>query len=121
MVYTKSHILTVCMVLVTIASVGFSFYRYMILRYYMIHMEVPCDPTTESCFVSVCDPATDTECVVEEEESYHKFILKKAYLMPDCDPQDSACVYPSCEGDETCEETLCVPEELEEGEVCDML
>ncbi len=121
MTYSKSHILALCATVLVIGSISISFYKYVILKDYHIYMEVPCNPVAESCFVYTCDSEIDDDCTYEENQTYYKFISKKAYLMPGCDPNDVGCEYPTCENDEVCEEIECVSVGLGAGEMCDVL
>lgn len=102
-------------------SVGYTYYRYMIQRDFLVHIQVECDPVVESCFAAPCEVEDNSGCVeINEGEFvlYYKYILKKAYLFPDCDPQSSDCVYPTCEGDESCVNIVCTSETVEEGTYC---
>ena len=116
----KSKILLSIFFLFLLASVGVTFYRVMILKRYYVKLEIECNPEKEKCFVRECDPQSDSECPenVDERASYYKIINKKAYILPNCDPNDENCPKPSCEGDKKCQETLCDEKTVPEGETC---
>jgi len=116
----KSKTLFVVFILIILAAIGLSYYRYMVLRDYYVTVEEECDPQIEKCFVYECDPADDSECPTNPEErvSYYKIIQKKAYNIPLCDPQKDDCPPLTCADDPSCLETLCDESGLAEGEVC---
>lgn len=86
-----------------------SFFKFYILKDYYIKLETACDPATEKCFMSECDPAVDTECPENAADriSYYKFIEKKANALPSCDPSDANCPPLICRTGEDCAEILC--------------
>lgn len=87
----------------------FVYKKYFLDRDYTIFAEIPCDPITESCFVSVCDPEEE-ECTgsVEEDTMYSKKIEKHAGLIPLCDPNTEGCVVDQCDAESTnCGVILC--------------
>lgn len=111
------------LILLILASVGFTFWRIVIQKDYQIVAEVSCDPATESCFHYegvVCD-GTDTECVPEEAYDY-KMVSKKASTIYACEQTEEKidCTEElSClESEIDCEYTYCDPAELGEGESC---
>lgn len=89
--------------------ISVSFYRFYVLKDYAIKSEVECDPETEACFVSECDPNADTECPENPDErlNYYKLIEKKASALPVCDPNDPNCPPIACQEGEDCREILC--------------
>jgi hypothetical protein len=101
-----------------ILSVAVSFYRYMILRDYIIEAQVDCDPAAETCFVTECDPESEdveTMCTGNptEDVSFYKIIRKNAMNIPVCDPSSEECASLSCaENEVDCEYAFC-----EEGNV----
>lgn len=106
----KSKILIWVFIGLILGVVGFTYYRIMIKKDYLVQAELNCDPYTETCFVYNCDPEAE-ECTGDPEEDtwYYKTIEKRAYNIPDCDPNsDENCII-SCEpGEEDCAETLCI-------------
>jgi len=117
---TKSKVLFFIFILMILAVVGVVYYRYVILRDYYMQAQVECDPQTEKCFMTECDPADDSECPANPDErvSYYKIIEKKAYAIPLCDPTDKSCPPLTCAGDLSCHETFCDENNLGDGEAC---
>ena len=102
-------------------SIFFTWYKYFVSLDYYIQAESRCNPESEACFMTVCDPEEDEECPEDEFERarYYKLIRKKAYLFPACDPENPHCPPLKCSfGERNCEETFCSEELLEEGIVC---
>jgi hypothetical protein len=120
------RILTWTFFLVIIAVVIITFFKYFVFRDYIIQAEADCDPYTEECFIWKCDPKTtsgEEKCTGDPEKDiwFYKLVKKKAYLIPDCDPdKDENCNALSCEGidKENCEEILCNDKTKEEGIEC---
>ena len=104
-------------------SVAATYYRIMIKRDYIISAQQECDPTSEACFVSACDPESDEECAAlpeKERINYYKTINKNAKNIPVCDPYKNECPKElSCDpGEGECEITLCDANNVPEGEEC---
>jgi hypothetical protein len=97
-----------------------TFCKYIILKDYYIEAEADCDPASQACFVTTCDPADDSECPADEADrtSYTKKVKKKAYLIPLCDPSDENCDALKCIPGEDCQETFCNEETVGEGQEC---
>jgi hypothetical protein len=97
--------------LLILGSVAFTYYRIMVKRDYLISAEAGCDPTSEKCFVYVCDPKVDGDTCTgnpEEDTSYYKIIKRKAFNIPSCDPNDENCEALICpEGEKDCTFDLC--------------
>lgn len=106
---SAERILTWTFFLVIIAVIAITFVRYYIFKDYYIQAQADCDPETEKCFVTTCDPATDDTCSKnpDEQTTYYKIIKKKAYIIPLCDPNDESCPKLACNPGEDCQETLC--------------
>ena len=103
-----------------LASVGFTYYRIMVKRDYVIEAQTDCDPTTEKCFVYHCDPATET-CTGDagQDTSYYKISRRVASLIPNCDPKDENCQPFVCdEGEKNCSETFCNEQTKQKGDEC---
>ena len=107
----KSKILVAAFALLIVLSIGYTFYKIIIKRDYLVSMETDCNPETEQCFIYECDPEVDGESCpedLEERISYYKIIKKNAGKVPDCDPEAGDCDPVKCEeGEPDCEETLC--------------
>jgi hypothetical protein len=121
----KSKVLLILLSFLVIVSISASYYKYLVLRDYVIEVSVDCDPSTETCFTYLCDPAFE-ECTgnPDEETWYYKILFRNAYNFPNCDVDtDPECNLYSCpDGELGCEELLCTDEALTElgleGEVC---
>lgn len=120
----KSKILFAVLTLFIIGSAIFTFYKYIVKRDYIIQAATDCDPESEACFVWECDPESMVEgeaCtgVPDNDIWYYKLIERKAYNIPDCDPDDEDCDALVCEENEKdCQEILCDMENVPEGETC---
>jgi hypothetical protein len=100
-----------------LTSIWLAYLRYYVMLDYDIIASVDCDPTAENCFISECDP-TEEECTGDPDEDiwYYKNIRKKAYAMPNCDPEiDENCTIECLEDESRCEEIFC--EDDNEGEI----
>ena len=108
--------------LLIIISVGVTFYKIVILKNYQIVAQVSCDPATEKCFESSCDPETDDTCTATSTPTYYKNISKKAATIAVCEStaeklgcnEELNCT----EGEPDCSYTFCDPAQLLEGEAC---
>ena len=107
----KSKILLFIVGLAIIASVGVSFYKYVITKNYQIFTEIPCDPAIDNCFVRTAE---------DNSTSTYKLLSRQASNIPLCDPvSDTNCRALLCEQNEpNCEITTCSAEDLPEGESC---
>lgn len=116
----KSKLLLWFMFFLLVSSVAASYWRTMIRRNFPITVQAGCNPEVESCFLVVCDPEIE-ECSGKpiEDNSYFKLVTKSASLIPECNPAGGNCPEIKCEaGEQKCEETLCDPNNLAEGEMC---
>lgn len=95
-------------VLISSCSIVVCALKYFVLQDYIIQVAVECDPTTESCFVSVCDPGNE-ECTGDSEQDteYYKIIERSASGLPACLSSDEECREIPCEADQGCFEILC--------------
>jgi len=116
----KTKILIFVFFCIIAASVGFTFYKYVILEDYYIKMQTSCDPSQEKCFVSKCSVGTDSSCPTEEAEqyTYYKIIDIKANLLPSCDAKEGDCPEVFCKSGQDCQETFCASDNVPEGETC---
>jgi len=106
----KSKILFLVFFIVLAGSVLVTYYRYIVIKDYIIEAQINCDPMAEACFVSVCDPENGEECTgnPEEDISYYKILHRNAKYIPLCDPQAADCPVASCQSaEEDCLVTLC--------------
>jgi hypothetical protein len=113
----KTKVLFIVLILLLIASVGATFYRYMIQKDYLIFAHVECNPQEESCFYYPCEEG-DSECDPTAIE-YYKKITKKAFNIEICNTEDEDCNPLVCKnGEKDCEITTCTVDNIEEGESC---
>jgi hypothetical protein len=121
----KSKILLGVLGVFITLSVSATFYKTVILQDFIVYNQIDCDPSSESCFVWVCDPALDGEdaCTGNPEEDtwYFKIAYRNAMNVPECAPEDGDCSPFQCptEGEDGCEEVLCSPEALIEYDLGD--
>jgi hypothetical protein len=119
----NSKILLAVFGLAIILSIAASFYRFVVIRDYIIEAQIDCDPVAEACFVWKCDPESEEEGVMcagnpEEDMWYYKVIRKNAANIPVCDSYSEECEPISCmEGEAECEYVLC-EENNEDGVAC---
>ena len=110
----KSKILVWIFIVALIASVGITYYRYIIKRDYLIFAHVSCDPKVESCFYIQCE---GSDCPSEIE--YYKKISKKAFNIELCDSENSECQPLVCkDGEADCEIIGCSVDTVEQDENC---
>ena len=119
-----NKIFYIILALLIATSVGVTFYKIVILKDYQIVAQVSCDPASEKCFVSQCDPVDDDTCPEKlyERISYYKNISKKASTIYNCESteekngcnEELSCV----EGEQDCSYTPCDPTQLADGESC---
>ena len=96
----KSKIFFVVFFTVALIAVAVSFFKFFVWRDYYIKVETGCNPSQEKCFVSTCDPASDSKCPSDEKARvrYYKLLEKKAYaIMSEL----------SCRTGEDCQEIFC--------------
>jgi len=112
---TKSKLFIGLFLVLIVASGCWKYYKFFIIRDYVVVTTISCDPSLESCFVLECED--DSEGC---EPVPYKKMDTYAYLTPPCDPYtNQACPEPVCvEGGEECTVTLCSEKNLEEGEMC---
>jgi len=121
---TKSKILIWVFVVLIIGSVGFTYWRIMIKRDYIISAQTDCDPYTEQCFFWECDPNSIEDGVActdnaDDNSWYYQIVRRKAFNIPLCDPKDENCQALICpEGEADCSVEFCTAENVPEGETC---
>ena len=87
----------------------FSYYNFFIKGNYYVTKQVPCDPHTDSCFVSDCQ-ANDSSC--DPNTTYKKIMVLSKYAGNDY-------VSLSCLGDSpVCKIITCQQDTIEDGEKC---
>jgi hypothetical protein len=119
----KSKIFFLVFFLLIIASVAVTYWRIMVKRDYIISAQQDCDPATEQCFVSSCDPESDSECAAtpeKERTTYYKIIKKNAKNIPLCDAQKDECPkeLTCADGEAECSFEYCDASNLPDGEEC---
>ncbi len=116
----KSKVFFIVFFLLVVGAVGATYFRYFMVRDYMIEAQASCDPYTEACFVHSCDSDTE-DCTgdPEEDTSYYSIIHRNAQYMPICDPADENCDALTCPpGEAQCTITLCNDETVTDGDSC---
>jgi hypothetical protein len=95
-----------------------SYLKYFVFKDYYIKMKVFCDYHVDRCFVSEC-AEDDTECFHNGNKriNSYKWIKKKAFSFPSCDPDLTDCSSIVCDKPD-CEEIFCSEDALSEGEHC---
>jgi hypothetical protein len=120
----KENLFYIFFVLLVIGSVGTTFLKYVVFKNYQIFADSSCNPQTEKCFVSICDPAEDSTCPENEADRviYYKLISKNASEIYKCEQSVDKI---DCNGELTCKQnekncsyTYCDPANLGEGEQC---
>jgi hypothetical protein len=101
----------VLIILSLICVMGYRYYEYIYLRNFLLDVNVPCDPTTEQCFVADCEPGPDCDST-----PYAKVEII-AHDAPVC-LEEHACESFSCDGINSCNVTYCSADSLVDGEVC---
>lgn len=122
----KTKIFFLAILLLFLLTAFATYYRVYILGDYYIQNTLDCDPETEKCFVSTCDPESDSECPTDPEDqvTYYKLIREKAASLLPCAPGKTypdgfECPQLSCaSGEKDCREILCDPTNVPEGEQC---
>jgi hypothetical protein len=121
----KTKALAVFFILLLTGSVWGAYLRFFVARDFVVEGHSECDPETESCFVSECDPKAapeDEGCVGDPDVdvSFYKIVNRNASTVPECVPGPEGCPELTChEGDPDCGQTLCDEETAAvEGAFC---
>lgn len=94
----SAKVLIVTIILASVVSAGFAFYKFYIARDYFVFANVSCDPTLHSCFVG---DGQDTP-------QYYKKISKRANTIPACDGWLDQCPVLTCvQEDQNCTIEYC--------------
>lgn len=100
--FFKRYFLTITLLPLLVLALSASYYRFVVLKDYMVTYEAECDPYTEQCFI-YCE---DEEC---EEIFYYKYLTRQAseiYLQ--CGSDITECeAATSCSEEIACEVTYC--------------
>lgn len=122
----KSKVLYRIFFTIVVASIGITFVKYFVLKDYEIHINIPCNPRNESCFVYECEDG-EVDCEENSEGAmvqYYKVLQKKAYNLPSCMKDSVSCedvVLTCAENEESCEIVLCDTSQKSESEICSSL
>lgn len=112
----SSTLILLFLAVAVLAVVGFRYHQYVIERNFVLAVNAPCNPETESCFAWACDPEEDEEC----DLTPYKKVEIIANEAPQC-LEEHACEEFSCDPEsETCSVTYCEDETIEEWEMCVM-
>lgn len=99
--------------LIIVSVVGYRYQQYVFERNFTLQVNGPCDPATNTCFISDCSPEVDPAC---DTTPYEK-ILVTANEAPAC-LEEHTCTDFSCEGKTGCEIAYCDADSVEGGEQC---
>ncbi len=103
----KIKIYQYIIILLIIATAGYSLYRYLIKEDFLIYSRVSCDFNIESCFGIPCEE--NEAC---EYEPY-KIIIKNQVNIPKCDAWGGECQELTCEdGEVDCQVIYCTEDNV---------
>jgi hypothetical protein len=105
-----SKILLLLIGVAALLSIGITFYRYYVIRDFLIATEVPCDPMHENCFVRHCtvDDWDICDFIHKKYTRYYKIVTKPASNMSLCNQNTQQCPPVSCgKSEESCEVITC--------------
>ncbi len=108
----NAHQLIFLFLLLVVAVCAYRYYDYVIQQHYTILANTACDPRTEACFLSDCDPAV----VGCDEKPYEKVVIE-ASVAPAC-VEEHTCTNFSCPQSDRCAITYCDETTIAEGEYC---
>ncbi len=121
MIDHKSKVFFLVFFLMIVLALSYGYYRFIFSRHYEVLLQVPCDPSTKTCFAVECDP-TAAECTGDpkQDTTYFVKVSKMAHDIAQCDPNDSDCQKSlMCQArEDQCTENYCETSELAEGERC---
>lgn len=100
--------------MVIFAIVWYRYDQYVVQRNFIIHAAAPCDSSEGTCFVADCSPEDDETC----DLTPYKKVELLANKAPAC-LEEHTCASFACAAIDSCTETYCDEESLEEGEVCE--
>jgi len=101
-----TRILILIIILASLISAGVAFYKFYIVRDYLVFANVPCDPVQHSCFIG---NGQDTP-------QYYEKISKKANTIPVCNGWLDQCPELTCvQGDSSCTVEYC---QSDTGDAC---
>lgn len=94
----------------TIAS---SYYKYLVLKDYIVESETSCDPYNETCYVKHCDNSEKGACTgnPDEDISYYKIEYRNARNII-C-TGDNDCDFSCTESEKDCGEVACTADDSE--------
>lgn len=103
----KTKIYQYIILLLIIATAGYSLYRYLIVEDFFVYARVSCDSNLESCFTFPCE-----EGEVCEQQLY-KVVIKKSDQIKECNAWAGECQELFCEENEfNCEVLYCSDENI---------
>jgi len=105
--YSKYLLLVIC--LIGLFFVIFNYYNILIKNDYIVTKQIPCDPNTDSCFVSDCE-SNDSTC--DTTTTYMKIKVPSKYAGSDYNSLSCA------ENSSFCKIITCQANTIEAGEKC---
>ncbi len=96
--HSKYFSFTLCLSIILIAVLTFDFYSAFIKNDFKVEEQAPCDPSTNSCFVSDCQ-TDDPTC--DASTTYEKIFVQSNFAGTDhdtlsCLPGSSLCKIVTC-------------------------
>ena len=104
----KSKILLWVLILATVLSVSFTYYRFFVSKSYNIYTQVSCDPGKEVCYHATDCPQDLIDCT-KPETTYYKILKIKAFNLSYCNHNIEDCPEPVCKDGEDCAYIKCDP------------
>jgi len=105
--YSRYLLLAIC--LLGLFFVIFSYYNIFIKNNYIVTKQIPCDPNTDSCFVSDCE-SNDSTC--DSKTTYMKIQVPSKYAGSDYNALSCS------ENSSFCKIITCMAGTVEVGEKC---
>lgn len=108
MKFVRDNFLSILVLPLLVLLIAGSFYRFVILRDYMVSYEIECDPSLNSCFKACADDSCSSEYYFAIIEKYANNLYKQC--GPDVtDCEDSTTCTP--EDEDKCTITFCTEED----------
>ena len=104
--HERYFLLMICLAFLLISAS--SYYNFFLVNDYEVTRQIPCDPHTDSCFVSDC-AANDLTC--DQTKTYKKISAPSKYAGSDYDEF-------LCEKNLHCTVITCQTDTIEPGEKC---
>ena len=100
--------------LIILGIVWYRYDQYVVQNNFITYAAVPCSEEEGTCFVMDCTLGVDEGC----DLTPYKKVELLASEAPKCVEEHTCEAFSCVEGSETCTETFCSEETLEDGETC---